>query len=72
MIETKFLTNGNGRVNMHDKSSLTPTQSLSQAECKVLFSNGAEDIILKNGMPKADIITTAKIAGIQAAKKHQT
>lgn len=54
---------------MDDSSSRPEAQATAQAEAKVYFNNGTERIILEDGNPKTDIITAAKIAGIQAAKK---
>lgn len=59
----------NGRFNMDDASSKPEAHNSAKAECKVHFAGDIKEILLKDGILKADIITTAKIAGIQASKK---
>ena len=59
----------NGHFHMDDASSRPEAQAKAQAEAKVYFNNGTEKIIVEDGNPKIDVITAAKVAGIQAAKK---
>lgn len=61
--------NANGRFDMDDASSLPEAHNAAKAECKVYFSGDIKKFLLQDGNLKADIITAAKIAGIQAAKK---
>lgn len=69
MISKNGIIKSNGHFHMDDSSSNPQAQTEAQAEAKVYFNNGTEKIILQDGNPKTDIITTAKVAGIQAAKK---
>ena len=59
----------NGRFDMDDASSKPEAQNSAKAECKVYFSADINKILSTDGALKTDIITAAKIAGIQAAKK---
>lgn len=69
MMNNNGIIKSNGRFHMDDSSSWPEAQTKAQAEAKVYFNNGNEKIILHNGNPKTDVITAAKIAGIQAAKR---
>jgi cyclic pyranopterin monophosphate synthase len=51
-----------------DISDKQITKRAAQAEGKVIFSPQAYRILLKQGSPKGNILETAKIAGIMAAK----
>lgn len=54
---------------MNDASAKPAAQNYAQAEGKVYFSKQAGEIILEKENLKNDIITTARVAGIQAAKR---
>lgn len=54
---------------MDDSSSKPEAQQIARAEGKIFFSNGAKEILLEANSPKADVVTAAKVAGIQAAKR---
>jgi molybdenum cofactor biosynthesis protein MoaC len=69
MTGNNGIIKSNGHFRMDDSSSRPESQTKAEAEAKVYFNNGTERIILEDGNPKIDIITAAKIAGIQAAKK---
>jgi cyclic pyranopterin monophosphate synthase len=69
MMGKNGIIKSNGHFHMDDSSSRPEAQAKAQAEAKVYFNNGTEKIILDDGNPKIDIITAAKVAGIQAAKK---
>jgi cyclic pyranopterin phosphate synthase len=69
MENNKTLTETNGHFNMNDSSSKPEAQQTAKAEGKIFFSNGARDILLEENNPKTDVITAAKVAGIQAAKR---
>ena len=69
MVGNNGIIKSNGHFQMDDSSSRPEAQAKAEAEAKVYFNNGTEKIILEDGNPKIDIITAAKIAGIQAAKK---
>lgn len=51
---------------MVDVSSKDATRRIAEASCRVLLS--AETVARLDNLPKGDAITTARIAGIQAAK----
>ncbi|KAA3610222.1 MAG: bifunctional molybdenum cofactor biosynthesis protein MoaC/MoaB [Calditrichaeota bacterium] len=69
MSENNLLNGNNGHFNMDDSSSKPEAQQSAKAEGKIYFSNGAREILLADNNPKADVITAAKVAGIQAAKR---
>ena len=54
-----------GMVDISDKQI---TKRVAQAEGKITFSSKAYKILVKQGSPKGDVLETAKIAGIMAAK----
>jgi cyclic pyranopterin phosphate synthase len=53
---------------MVDVSGKEITKRVARAEGQVVFSPSAYKIFLKQGSPKGNILETAKIAGIMAAK----
>jgi cyclic pyranopterin phosphate synthase len=55
-------------MTMVDISDKQVTKRVACAEGKIVFSPKAFKIFLKQGSPKGDILETAKIAGIMAAK----
>lgn len=55
-------------INMIDISDKQITKRTAQAEGMVVFSPQAYKILLKQGSPKGNVLETAKIAGIMAAK----
>jgi len=54
--------------NLIDISDKPITKRVAQAEGKIVFSALASKILLKQGSPKGNVLETAKIAGIMAAK----
>lgn len=69
MVDNYDAIKSNGRFHMDDASSMPEAQNMSKAECKVHFVTDVKKVLLDDGNIKLDIITAAKIAGIQAAKK---
>ena len=59
----------NGKANMVDVSSKKVTERTASAYCEVLVSDEVFRKIEQNQIAKGDVLTVAKIAGIQAAKK---
>ncbi|MGM0380908.1 MAG: cyclic pyranopterin monophosphate synthase, partial [bacterium] len=59
----------NGEVHMVDISSKERSQRLARAECSVIFPDGLLKDILEEGTQKGDLFATARLGGIQAAKK---
>ncbi|MDE1920760.1 MAG: cyclic pyranopterin monophosphate synthase MoaC [Candidatus Omnitrophica bacterium] len=53
---------------MIDISGKQTTKRTARAEGKIVFCPAAYKILLKQGSPKGDVMETAKIAGIMAAK----
>jgi cyclic pyranopterin phosphate synthase len=54
-----------GMVDVSDKQI---TKRIAKAEGKIVFTPKAFKILLKQGSPKGNVLETAKIAGIMAAK----
>ncbi len=55
-------------MSMIDISGKQITKRVASAEGKIIFSPQAYKILVKQGSPKGDVLETAKIAGIMAAK----
>jgi molybdenum cofactor biosynthesis protein MoaC len=58
-----------GQVKMVDVTSKTPTTRVATAEGKIYLQIETLQAIKDNSLPKGNVFTTAKLAGIQAAKK---
>ncbi len=58
-----------GRARMVDVSPKAATAREAQAEARVTMLPATLDLILSNNAPKGDVISTARIAGIMAAKR---
>ncbi len=58
-----------GKAEMVDVSAKKESLRTARASGEVLISNEIYDAIKNNLMKKGDVLTVAKIAGIQAAKK---
>lgn len=58
-----------GTLGMVDVGSKEETQRRAVFQTTVLLSANTFRLIQEQGLPKGDVLTTAKIAGIQAAKK---
>ncbi len=57
-----------GSVYMVDVGKKPSTERVAVFKAKVCFSKETFELLQKNALPKGDVLTTAKIAGIQAAK----
>ena len=66
MVEFSHLDNS-GKVNMVDIGDKKPQHRIARASGKIFLSPATIDIINNNKLQKGDLITTAKLAGIQAA-----
>src|SRR5580698_9012300 len=55
-------------MSMVDISDKQITKRVASAEGMVTFTSQAFKILLKQGSPKGDVLETAKVAGIMAAK----
>ncbi len=62
-------TDKNGKANMVDISSKKETERTASAYAEVLISKTIYKKIKKNEIAKGDVLSIAKFAGIQAAKK---
>lgn len=59
-------------LKMVDIGEKPPTKRMAVAQGKVYMKKATLDRLIKNKIPKGDVLTCAKIAGIMAAKKtHQ-
>lgn len=58
-----------GRVRMVDVSTKRTTARRAVASGEVLVGREVFELLVAGGVPKGDVLTTAKIAGIQAAKR---
>ena len=69
MTETLTHLNAQGKINMVDVTDKTPTCRTAVAIGEVRVNDVAWQLIRANSAKKGDVVTTAKIAGIMAAKK---
>src|SRR5262249_3667493 len=58
-----------GRASMVDVSAKSATERIATAEAVVLLSEETFQLALSGEAPKGDVLATARIAGIMAAKK---
>jgi len=58
-----------GRPRMVDTSGKTETVREAVAKGRVVMTPGTLDLIVAGGLPKGDVLTTARLAGISAAKQ---
>lgn len=58
-----------GNARMVDVSDKGETQRTAIVRCLVRLAPETLDKLMRNALPKGDVLTTAKIAGIQAAKR---
>jgi cyclic pyranopterin phosphate synthase len=61
--------NDTGEANMVDVSAKLPTRREAVAAAQVRMSRSTFETIVAGNAPKGDVITTAKLAGIMAAKQ---
>lgn len=68
---SKALTHidGKGEARMVDVSEKADTERMAVAEGAVLLSKATLDLIVKGKAKKGDVLATARIAGIMAAKR---
>lgn len=67
---TKFShLNAAGQANMVDISAKQDTARQAKAQARVLLSQEVMTAIVQQSIAKGDLLATARIAGIQAAKK---
>ncbi len=62
-------TDSNGKATMVDISHKQATVREATVSVKVLLNENTFELIQSNNLKKGDVLTVAKIAGIQAAKK---
>ncbi len=58
-----------GNASMVDVTDKVSTARIARAESKITMKPETISAIQDNSLPKGNVLTTAKIAGIQAAKK---
>ncbi len=69
MNKKKFSHIKDQKINMVDVSKKNISKREARASALIKFKDEVYNVIKKKGSPKGEIFTTAKIAGIQAAKK---
>jgi cyclic pyranopterin phosphate synthase len=70
MAEKTLTHLGNtGEARMVDVSAKAATERVATAEGKVVMSTATLDLVLSGDAKKGDVLGTARIAGIQAAKR---
>ena len=60
---------GKGKVKMVDITDKSPTARMARAAGDIYLKHETINQIIDDKLPKGNVLTTAKIAGIQAAKK---
>lgn len=58
-----------GEAHMVDVSAKPATERIATAEGKIVMSKATLDLVLSGDAKKGDVLGTARIAGIQAAKR---
>ncbi len=58
-----------GAARMVDVSEKPETHRLARATGRVLMAEATRDLLARKALPKGDVLTVAKVAGILAAKK---
>lgn len=58
-----------GNVVMVDVGAKADTKRRAVVRCRVLLNANTFDLLTRNALPKGDVLTTAKVAGIMAAKR---
>ncbi len=58
-----------GRARMVDVSAKAPTDRRAVARAVIRMSPATAEAVVERGTPKGDVLATARIAGIQAAKR---
>lgn len=60
---------GDGSITMVDVGDKKDTRRTAIVRSKVEMAPATLDMLVKQALPKGDVLTTAKVAGIQAAKR---
>lgn len=58
-----------GNVVMVDVGAKADTKRRAVVRCRVLLNEKTYGLLTRNALPKGDVLTTAKVAGIMAAKR---
>lgn len=71
MAETNSLTHldAQGQARMVDVGAKAETKRRAVAGCRVLMASETLELVRDKALPKGDVVATARIAGIQAAKR---
>jgi cyclic pyranopterin phosphate synthase len=71
MMADKVLTHlgASGEAHMVDVSDKTATERVAVAEGRVVMSRDTLDLVMSGNAKKGDVLGTARIAGIMAAKR---
>jgi cyclic pyranopterin monophosphate synthase len=65
-------TDADGHIHMVDVGAKPDTERVAVARGEVHMQPETLRLIVENGMPKGDVLTTAQIAGVMAAKQTAT
>ena len=69
MVDGFSHMDGDGNARMVDVSGKNDSQRTAIVRCLVRLAPETLGLLKENALPKGDVLTTAKIAGIQAAKR---
>ncbi|GAB3483618.1 cyclic pyranopterin monophosphate synthase MoaC [Marinomonas epiphytica] len=69
MNESLTHLDSDGHAHMVDVSDKSLTKRIATAQAIVAMKKATLEKVIKGGLPKGDVLATARIAGIQAAKK---
>jgi len=58
-----------GEARMVDVSAKPPSERTARAEARIVFSNETLDAVYGGAITKGDVLSVARVAGIQAAKR---
>ena len=61
--------NENGKASMVDVSNKSPQRRIAEATGFIEMASQTVELIRSNGMKKGDVLSVARLAGIQAAKQ---
>lgn len=69
MVDGFSHMDNDGNARMVDVSEKNDTQRTAIVRCLVRLAPETLSLLKENALPKGDVLTTAKVAGIQAAKR---
>lgn len=70
MPENKFThLKDDGSATMVDVGNKETTRRVAKAGCTVILNPSTFDLLVRKALPKGDVLNTAKVAGVLAAKR---